>query len=35
MMRVGAPPAKPEIKLSDLQDPAVENVVRSASKSPF
>jgi hypothetical protein len=27
--------AKPEIKLSDLQDPAVEKIVRAASKSPF
>ena len=27
--------AKPEIKLADLQDPAVEKIVRAASKAPF
>jgi hypothetical protein len=27
--------AKPEIKLSDLADPAVEKVLRAATKSPF
>jgi hypothetical protein len=27
--------AKPEIKLSNLQDPAVEKIVRAASKAPF
>ncbi|MDB5215847.1 MAG: hypothetical protein JWO86_3774 [Myxococcaceae bacterium] len=27
--------AKPEIKLADLADPAVEKIVRAATKSPF
>lgn len=27
--------AKPEIKLKDLQDPAVEKIVRAAAKAPF
>jgi hypothetical protein len=27
--------AKAEIKLADLQDPAVEKIVRAASKAPF
>jgi hypothetical protein len=27
--------AKPEIKLPDLQDPAVEKIVRAAAKAPF
>ena len=27
--------AKPEIKLSNLQDPAVEKIIRAASKAPF
>ena len=27
--------AKPEIKLANLQDPAVEKIVRAASKAPF
>jgi hypothetical protein len=27
--------AKPEIKLADLADPAVEKVLRAATKSPF
>jgi hypothetical protein len=27
--------AKPEIKLSDLSDPAVEKIIRAASKAPF
>lgn len=27
--------AKPEIKLSNLQDPAVEKTVRAATKAPF
>jgi hypothetical protein len=27
--------AKADIKLADLQDPAVEKIVRAASKSPF
>jgi hypothetical protein len=27
--------ARPEIKLADLQDPAVEKIVRAASKAPF
>ena len=27
--------AKAEIKLADLQDPAVERIVRAASKAPF
>jgi hypothetical protein len=27
--------AKPEIKLSDLADPAVEKIIRAASKAPF
>ena len=27
--------AKPEIKLSNLQDPAVEKTVRAATKGPF
>ena len=27
--------AKPEIKLADLQDPAVEKIVRAAAKAPF
>lgn len=27
--------AKVEIKLADLQDPAVEKIVRAASKAPF
>jgi hypothetical protein len=27
--------AKPGIKLSDLQDPAVEKIIRAATKSPF
>jgi hypothetical protein len=27
--------AKAEIKLADLQDPAVEKIIRAASKAPF
>lgn len=27
--------AKPEIKLADLADPAVEKILRAATKSPF
>jgi hypothetical protein len=27
--------AKPEIKLPDFQDPAVEKIVRAAAKAPF
>ena len=27
--------AKPEIKLADLDDPAVEKIIRAASKAPF
>jgi len=27
--------AKPEVKLADLADPAVEKIVRAASKAPF
>ncbi len=27
--------AKPEIKLADLNDPAVEKIIRAASKAPF
>ncbi len=27
--------ARPEIKLSDLSDPAVEKIIRAASKAPF
>jgi len=27
--------AKPDVKLADLADPAVEKIVRAASKAPF
>ena len=27
--------AKPEIKLANLQDPAVEKIIRAAGKAPF
>jgi hypothetical protein len=27
--------AKPEIKLADLQDPAVEKIIRAGTKAPF
>jgi len=27
--------AKPEVKLADLADPAVEKIIRAASKAPF